>query len=191
MGILQAKMFNKKAADPKNKPDRILEAIDLKQGQNIADIGSGGGYFSLRFAETVGEKGRVYAIDENHEYLNFIKRNAEEKGLHNVTLVAISEGKLGLPEKDLDVVFMRNVTHHINDRIGYFKALRDYLKRGGRVAVIEYKRGKAISFRRLFGHHVSEETIAKEMNDAGFSLENRYDFLPEQHFAIYRMMNKP
>jgi len=59
MADIQAKMFNKKASDPRNKPDQIIEAIALKPGQSIADIGSGGGYFSLRFAEMIGKEGRV------------------------------------------------------------------------------------------------------------------------------------
>ena len=186
MGELQAKMFNKKAANPKNKPDQILNAIGLKRGQNIADIGSGGGYFSLRFAEIVGEKGKVYAIDEKQEYLDFTKRSAEEKGLHNLMVISASESGLNLSEKSLDVIFMRNVAHHISDRTAYFKGLRNHLMPGGRVVVIEYKRGKPISFRRLFGHHVTKETIVREMDEAGYSLEEEFDFLPEQHFSIFK-----
>ena len=65
----KAKMFNKKASDPKNKPDQIIETLGLQPGQTIADIGAGGGYFSLRFADAVGRKGVVYAIDTNPEFL--------------------------------------------------------------------------------------------------------------------------
>jgi arsenite methyltransferase len=189
MSELQAKMFNKKAANPKNKPGEVLSAIGLKPGQSIADFGSGGGYFSLRFAETVGEKGKVYAVDANREYLDFIRRSAETKGLHNLVLVFLSGSGLNLPDKALDFIFIRNVTHHISDRAAYFKALHKYLKPGGRVAIIEYKRGKTISFRRLFGHHVSEETIGKEMDEAGFFLDKRFDFLPEQHFSIFKLIS--
>ena len=61
-------MFNRKASDPKNKPDEILEALELQQGQRVADIGAGGGYFSLRFAEAVGKDGRVFAVDTNPKF---------------------------------------------------------------------------------------------------------------------------
>ena len=81
---------------------------------------------------------------------------------------------------------MRNVTHHIKDRKVYFKNLSRYLKPGGRFVVIEYNKGKPISFRRLFGHHVSKEVITKEMSGAGYVLEKQFDFLPEQHFSIFR-----
>ncbi len=82
MKNFQAKMFNKKASNPKNKPDQIIEAITLKPGQNIADIGAGGGYFSLRFAKIVGQEGKVYAVDASPDLLEFIKKSSK-KHLHN------------------------------------------------------------------------------------------------------------
>jgi len=184
MRNFKAEMFNKKAADPKNKPDQIIEAIGLKQRQTIADIGAGGGYFSLRFAEIVGEKGKVYTVDTNREFLEFVKNSAEEKDLNNIITVLV-ENKLDLPEKSLDFIFMRNVTHHIPNRVEYFKNLKRFLKTDGRIVIIEYKKGKFFTFRGLFGHGVPEKTIIQEMEEAGYELEKEFDFLPEQHFTIY------
>ncbi|HEC86262.1 MAG TPA: methyltransferase domain-containing protein, partial [Thermoplasmatales archaeon] len=157
MANFQAKMFNKKASDPKNKPDQIIEAIGLRPGQSIADIGSGGGYFSLRFAKIVGEEGKVYAVDTKPEFLEYIKSSAREKGLNNVIPTLVS-GDLDLPEKSLDLIFMRSVTHHIPNRVEYFKSLKQFLKPDGRIAIIEYKKGKTFTFRGLFGHYVPKET---------------------------------
>lgn len=184
MKNFKAEMFNKKAADPKNKPDKIIEVIGLKQGQSIADIGAGGGYFSLRFAEIVGDKGKVYAIDTNPEFLQFIKSNAKEKSLNNVVTI-LTKDKLDLPENNLDFIFMRNVTHHIPNRIEYFKNLKRFLKSNGKIVIIEYKKGKIFTFRGLFGHDVPKETIIQEMKEAGYLLEEEFDFLPEQHFTIF------
>ncbi|HDJ24139.1 MAG TPA: class I SAM-dependent methyltransferase, partial [Candidatus Aminicenantes bacterium] len=113
MSNFKAKMFNQKAAAPKNKPDQIIEAIELKPGSSIADIGAGGGYFALRFAEIVGHEGKVYALDTNQEFLQFIQHNATEKGLKNIVTILIEE-KPRLPEGSLDVIFMRNITHHLS-----------------------------------------------------------------------------
>ena len=181
----KAKMFNKKASDSKSKPDQIVSAIGLKPGQTIADIGTGGGYFSLRFAGIVGEKGKVYAIDTNPKFLEFVKNTAEEKGLNNITTVLAKGGKLNLPEQSLDFIFMRNVTHHIPNRIEYFKNLKGFLKFDGRIVITEYKKGKLFTFRGMFGHYVPKEIIIQEMKDAGCSLEKEFDFLPEQHFTIF------
>jgi len=185
MADIQAKMFNKKASDPRNKPDQIVEAIALKPGQSIADIGSGGGYFSLRFAEIVGKEGRVYAIDTKAEFLGYVKSSAKEKGLDNVIPTLVLGDKLDLPENSLDFIFMRNVTHHIPSRVEYFKNLKLFLKPDGMVIIIEYKKGKPFTFRGIFGHDVPKEIITREMEEAGYQLEREFDFLPEQHFTIY------
>ncbi len=185
MKNFQAEMFNKKASDPRNKPDQIIRSIAVKPGQNIADIGAGGGYFSLRFAEIVGKEGKVYAVDTNPEFLEFIKISAEENGLSNIISILAIKDRLDLSEKSLDFIFMRNVTHHIPNRGEYFRNLKDFLKSDGKIIIIEYKRGKFFSFRGLFGHYVPKGIIIEEMQDAGYLFEKEFDFLPEQHFTIY------
>jgi arsenite methyltransferase len=183
----KAKMFNMKASDPRNKPDQILKALELRQGQNVADIGAGGGYFCLRFAEAIGRKGKVYAVDTNPEFLEFIRNSAKEKKLNNVKTILVTEDKLSIPGKSLDLVFMRNVTHHIPNRVEYFRNLRGVLKPAGRIAVVEYRRSGRFSFHKLFGHHVNRETIVKEMVEAGYQLEKEFNFLPEQSFTIFSL----
>jgi len=180
-------MFNKKASDPKNKPNQILETLALQSGQNIADIGAGGGYFSLRFADKIGKEGLVYAVDTNQEFLEFIKNCTREKGLNNVEIILATEDGLILPKRSLNLIFMRNVTHHLPDRVKYFRNLADFLKPKGRIAIIEYKKGGHFSFHRIFGHYVPKETLIKEMEEAGFRLEKDFDFLPEQSFVIFSL----
>ncbi|MEO0101304.1 MAG: class I SAM-dependent methyltransferase [candidate division WOR-3 bacterium] len=186
MKSLKVQELNRKAGDPKNKPDEVLEAIALKPGQVVLDLGAGGGYFSFRFAEIVGEKGKVYALDINQEFLKFIEENAKEKKLHNIIPVLVRD-KLDLPKKSLDLIFMRNVTHHLPNRIEYFKNLKQFLRADGRVVIIEYKRGKFFSFRSLFKHYLPKKKIIKEMGEAGYLLEKDFDFLPEQHFTIWKI----
>lgn len=183
----KAKTFNRKASDPKNKADQILETLALQRGQSIADIGAGGGYFSLRFADAVGTKGQVYAVDTNPEFLEFISNNAKEKGLNNVKTILATEDGLTLPKNSLDWAFMRNVTHHLPDRVEYFRNLTSLLKPEGKIAIIEYKHGGLFSFRRIFGHYIPKEIIVEEMEEAGYRLEKEFDFLPEQSFTIFSL----
>ena len=187
MRNLKAEMFNRKASDPRNKPDQILEALALRQGQSVADIGAGGGYFCLRFAEAVGGEGRVYAVDTDLKFLEFIRRCAEERRLLNVETVLATEERLALPERSLDSVFTRNVFHHLTNRVEYFRELSHLLKPEGRVAIIEYRRGKPFTFRGIFGHSVPRETIIREMNEAGYQVKQEFDFLPEQSFTIFSL----
>ena len=182
---IKAKLFNKKASDPKNKPQDVLDSLRIEKGSIIADIGAGGGYFTLRFADTVGEKGRVYAIDTNPEFPEFIRNCAKEKGLDNVETILAAGDNLNLPEGILDLIFVRNVYHHLKNRVEYFRKLRILLKPEGRVAVIEYKPGGFFSFHAIFGHYVKREVIVEEMGKAGYTLDEKFDFLPEQSFTVF------
>jgi ubiquinone/menaquinone biosynthesis C-methylase UbiE len=183
----KAEMFNSKAADPKNKPDDILKALELQRGQNVTDIGSGGGYFVLRFAEIVGADGRVFAVDTDQTFLEFVKQSAKEKGLVNVEAVLAAKDAVALPEKSIDLIFMRNVCHHLPERPEYFKKLKTALKTEGKIAIIEYRKAKGFSFHKMFGHYVPKEEIIKEMEEAGYQLEKDLDFLPEQSFTIFHV----
>jgi arsenite methyltransferase len=185
LGNSKAEMFNSKASNPKNKPNEVLNALELQQGQNVADIGAGGGYFASRFAEIVGADGRVFAVDTDQNFLDFVKNSAKEKGLANVETVLAAKDSIALPEKSLDLIFMRNVCHHLPDRPEYFKKLKAALKPEGRIAIIEYRRDKGFSFHRMFGHYVPKEIIIKEMEEAGYQLEKDLDILPEQSFTIF------
>ena len=184
----KAEMFNSKASDPKNKPDEVVKNLELRRGQTVADIGAGGGYFALRFAEIVGTDGRVLAVDTNQNFLDFVKNIAEEKGLVNVETVLATKDTAPLPEKSIDLIFMRNVCHHLPKRPEYFKKLKTALKPEGRIAIIEYRKARGFSFHKLFGHYVPKEKIIKEMEEAGYQLEKDWAFLPEQSFTIFHVM---
>jgi ubiquinone/menaquinone biosynthesis C-methylase UbiE len=178
-------MFNRKASDPKNKPEEVLKALGLQLIQKVADIGAGGGFYSLRFAEVVGTGGQVFAVETNPMFLEFIQARAKEKGLSNIETVLATKESAALPAKSLDLIFMRNVCHHLQKRVEYFRKLQDPLGKDGRIAIVEYKGGKGFSFHRLLGHYVPKEKIIREMKEAGFQLEKDLDFLPEQSFTIY------
>ena len=190
MGNIKAEMFNKKAANPKYRADEIIKSISLKPGSSIADIGSGGGYFAFRFAKEVGEKGKVYCIDTNEEFLKFIKDNAIKRDLHNIITVLAESTKIDIGDDSLDFVFMRNVTHHMDKRIKYFKNLKELLKPKGAVIIIDYKKNRSKGFHTIFRHYISKEVIETEMNEAGYYKDKEFDFLPEQHFTIYLRKNK-
>jgi ubiquinone/menaquinone biosynthesis C-methylase UbiE len=157
--------------------------LRLQQGQVIADIGAGGGYFSLRFAEIVGKNGRVFAVDTSQNFLEYIKNEAEKKGLKNIETILVTGEKLSLPEQGLDLIFMRNVYHHLRNRVEYFRKIRHFLKPNGKVAIIEHD--KSLALHSIFGHYVPKEIIIKEMEEAGFLVEREFDFLPSHSFIIF------
>jgi len=185
MTARRAEMYNRKAASPASKPEQILEILDLQPGQKVADIGSGGGHYVLRFAPVVGNEGHVYAVDTNPEFLKYISQEARERGLDNITTLLVTDGAPGLPAHSLDLVFMRNVHHHLPNRIEYFKKLREALKPDGQVAIIEHDGKGFLNLFRLFGRFTSQETIVEEMTAAGFQAIKQPDILAKQSLTIF------
>jgi arsenite methyltransferase len=179
----KSRMFNNQASDPKSKPDEILKVLALQPGQKVADIGAGGGYFSLRFAEVVSSQGHVYAVDTDSGKVDFIKKSVAEKGASNIEVVLVGKEGLSLPEK-VDLIFLRNVYHHIPNRVEYFTKLKESLKPGGRIVIVEHKGGGGIH--RLFEHRVTGETIIEEMTKAGYRVAESLDILPKQSFTIFQ-----
>ena len=166
-------------------PDRVLKTLSIKEGQTVVDIGSGGGYFTFRFASQVGRKGRVYAVDTKEGYLDFIRAEKSKKGLDNVFTVFADDMQKTLPINEVDLIFIRNVYHHLPDPAGYFSGLNVFLRPGGRIVIIDYASGGGFSFHELFGHHVKSEDIIHDLADAGYGLKESYDFIPEQSFLVF------
>lgn len=180
-----AEHFNESAAALESKPDLILQNLKIKPGMVILDLGSGGGYFSFRFAESVGPEGRIHAADVNNDYLQIIEKERTKRGLRNISTVTARTDGVDLPAGTIDLIFIRNVFHHLPDRAAYFRRLARLLKPAGRIALIEYKEGGFFS--RQWGHNSSTAEIIKTMSEAGYEQKENLDFLPEQSFLIFAL----
>lgn len=178
-------LLNREAASPKSRSEQIMEALQVREGWAVADLGSGGGYFTLRFAKKVGPHGKVYAIDKRADYLEFVRRQAERRGLGNIVYVVTANDRPDLPEAALDLVFVRNVFHHLSRPVAYMASLRTYLKPGGLIAVIEHKPKGGLTFVALFKHTTSSDVISGNMEDAGYSPSKSFDLLPGQSFCLF------
>lgn len=134
------KILNREASSARSRPEEVLKQLRVSEGQAVADLGSGGGYFTLVFASKTGAAGRVYAVDVEKKYLDFIKRQAKRAGLGNIVLVLADKGEADLPKAGLDLIFARNVFHHLPEPPDYCARLKKYLKPGGKVAIVEHKK---------------------------------------------------
>jgi arsenite methyltransferase len=169
--------------DAWQQPERVLAALDLQPGQRIADIGSGGGYFTFHLARAVGPEGKVFAADIDAEMNDYVRRRAAELGLGNIeTILAEFDDPL-LPEDGVDLIFLCNTYHHLSDRTEYFRRARRYLRPGGRVAIVDFRREGGF-FIRLTGHYSDVETIRRELEPAGYTVAAAHDFLSRQLFII-------
>ena len=183
--LKKAIMFNKKASRKRSKSNEIIDILAIKKGNKIADIGSGGGYFTIKFAKLIGDEGQIYSIDVNSEFLKYIKIQAEKNGLKNISTIHTKSESPEMPKEKLDYIFIRNVFHHIPNRINYMKRLGDGLKENGKIIIIEHNGKGIFNFNKLFGHYVKSEKIKNEMEKAGYSINKEYDFINQQSFTIF------
>jgi arsenite methyltransferase len=183
----KAKMFNRKAARRQSRADEIIKVLNVQLGETIADLGSGGGFFIFLFSQLVGEKGKVYAIDTNQDFLEFVNKQALKQGITNIKTVYATEQSIPLPTHSVDLLFVRSVYHHLQNRTLYFSEAKKLLTSQGRIAIIEFsQQGCTLSFHRRCGHNVPKEIIVEEMTKAGYIVSSSFDFLPIQSFTIFR-----
>ncbi|HIK85440.1 MAG TPA: methyltransferase domain-containing protein [Myxococcales bacterium] len=163
-------------------PERVVTTLALSPGDEIADLGSGGGYFTYRFAEAVGKSGKVYALDVDESLLAYIEGQAQERNLPQIVTVHAPEDGLGLPDASVDMIFLSNVYHHLPDPIDYFRGAGSALRKGGRLVVVEFR---GASFPR--GHATTPGEIRTQLQAAGYEIIDSYDFLEKQSFQIFRL----
>ncbi len=178
-------LFNSEAASEESMADRVVAALNIREGDAVADLGSGGGYFTVKIAAKTGPRGTVYAVDVDRGMLERVAALAKENGLSNIETVAAKEDGSGLEKASVDLVFVRNVYHHLPERGKYFANVRAVLKPGGRVAIVEYQKKQGFTFTGLFGHQTPEEEVVALMERAGYARKERFDFLPRQSFNTF------
>lgn len=176
-----AKSFDDPARDKWQMPSRVIEALGLKPGMKVADIGAGTGYFSMRLAKTPGVS--VFAADIEPKMVDYLKNRAASEHAANVSAVLASATSPNLPEP-VDVIVVVDTYHHLPNRPAYFRDLRKSLRPGGRIAIVDFRKeapeGPPVHFR------FTPQQIEDEMKAAGYQLERSHDFLPRQHFLIFR-----
>lgn len=168
-------------------PDRVVESLALQPGDHVADIGAGHGYFVLRLADAVGPDGRVYAVEVTPEKLQDLQRQVARSTFRNVEVVLGELDDPRLPDKSIDLAFVCNTYHHIDDRPAYFARLQGDLSPRGRVAIVDL-RDDVSGLPGLFlssDHSTARDQLFQEMTEAGYEEEQDFDFLPFQHFVIF------
>ena len=176
-----AKSFDDPARDAWQLPARVIDALQLKSGMKVADIGAGTGYFSMRLARVPGVS--VFAVDIEPKMVEYLQQRAHKEHAMNVTAVLAGASSPNLPEP-VDVILVVDTYHHLPNRPAYFRELRKSLKPDGRIAIVDFRKdapdGPPVHFR------FTPQQIQDEMKQAGYELQSAHDFLPRQHFLIFR-----
>lgn len=177
-----AQVFDDPERDAWQKPHEVLRALALEPGAQVADLGAGTGYFTVRLANML-PAGRVYAVDIEPDMVRYLEARAQREGLRNVVAVKGEPDDPRLPEK-VDLVLLVDVYHHIGDRAPYFRRLRDSLRPGGRVAIVDFKLDSPAGPPRAA--RIAPETVEAEMKAAGYAVTAEHRFLPYQYFLVFR-----
>jgi ubiquinone/menaquinone biosynthesis C-methylase UbiE len=178
-----AKKFDDPERDKWQKPQEVIRALKINAEDKIADLGAGTGYFAFRIAREC-PKAIIYAADVEPDMVRYLKKKSREQKLDNVVAVETPANELVLPAK-VNLVIVVDTYHHIDDRVSYFKKLKELLLPGGRLAIVDFT--KASPMGPPVEHRIGKEKVTAELGESGFDLNDDLDLLPNQHFLIFRI----
>lgn len=185
MGHQAADWLERAERQEEEAPDKLVAALELKPGDQVADVGAGTGYFSWRLARLVGSTGTVYAVDIQQEMLDLLARKMAERGLKNVKGVLGEISDPRLPANTLDLALMVDVYHEFSHPYEMMENLCKSLKKGGRVVFVEYRLEDPTVPIKLV-HKMSEAQVRKEMEPHPLEYVKTVRTLPRQHIIIFR-----
>ena len=166
------------------RPERALDAIGIKAGQVVADVGAGSGYYTVRLARRVAPGGRVYATDIQPEMIALLRERLAREKVSGVDPVLATDVDPRLPEGSLDLVLMVDVYHELSHPQAMLRKLKRSLKPGGRLVLIEFrKEDPDVPIR--FEHKMSVAEARLELEAEGYRLDRVSDVLPWQHILIF------
>ncbi|MFO1499999.1 MAG: class I SAM-dependent methyltransferase [Verrucomicrobiota bacterium] len=167
------------------RPDLLLQLLQLKPGEMVADIGAGSGYLSWRIARLVGPGGRVYAVDVQQEMLDALVGKMAERRVTNVVPVLGSVTNTALPPNRIDLAIMVDVYHEFSHPFEMMESIHRALKPNGRVVFVEYRgEDPTVPIKRL--HKMTQDQVRKEMAPHHLAWQNTLTNLPRQHVLIFR-----
>jgi predicted methyltransferase len=163
-------IFDSPGRDERLQINRVMEILGVAPGKTVADIGAGGGWFTVRAARRVGETGVVYAVDINPESIRYIDDRVKKERLHNVKTILSQPDDPLLPANSIDSVLLLKTYHEVAQPITLMRNLRAALRPGAKVGVID-RNGNGEN------HGVSSDVVIREAEQAGYKLLAKYDFV--------------
>jgi len=178
------KVFDDPARDDWQKPQLLVEALKLRAGMCVADLGAGTGYFSGYLSKSVGSEGTVFAVDTEPNLVVYLRERAERENTPNVVPILASADNPRLPAASVDVVLIVDTYHHVDGRRDYFRRLQRSLTRTGRVAIVDWHK-RDLPVGPPPSHKLAREQVMEEMAAAGYVLVEEPSVLPYQYFLIF------
>lgn len=187
MGHQGAGWLERPEREEEERTDLLVEALDLKPGQVVADVGAGSGYFSWRMARKVGEKGTVHAVEIQQQFLDLLMANMRRRKVDAIVRPVLGTAQdPNLPEASCDVILLVDVYHEFDHPFEMARAMARALKPGGRLVLVEYRgEDPTVPIKPL--HKMTEAQIRKELAvHPQVAFERNIGTLPRQHIAVFR-----
>lgn len=172
--------------EQEERPQLVLDALGLKKGQAVADLGCGSGYYAFRMAELVGVEGKVFAIDIEPRMLDFVRQRAQRERVTNIEAVRATTEDPNLAPRSIDLLLMVDVYHELEHPYEVMQKVRAALKPGGRVALVEF-RGEDPKLMIKAVHKMTEKQVIAEMAAVGLKHVKTVRTLPIQHLTIFEL----
>ncbi|MEW6599671.1 MAG: methyltransferase domain-containing protein [Nitrospirota bacterium] len=179
------KRFEDPERDKWQKPAEVVKAMNLREGDVVADIGAGTGYFTRHIAVAVGPSGKALGLDIEPGMVEYMKEDAKKLNLNNYEARVVRTDDPELAPHSVDVIFLCDTYHHIENRVEYFSNIIPSLKPGGRVVVVDFI--KDSDFGPPRDHKMAQEVVVDELQRAGYKLIRTHALLPYQYFLEFGM----
>lgn len=163
-------IFDSPGRDERLQINRVMDLLDIKPGRNVADIGAGSGWFTVRAARRVASNGTVYAVDINREAVEYLEQRAKKEQLQNIKPILSEPDDPRLPANSVDAVLLLKTYHEVADPIALLSKLRPSLKPGAKIGIID-RNGNGGD------HGVNKDVVIREAAQAGYELQDSQDFV--------------
>ncbi len=185
-------LFNNPRRDQWEQTSLFLEALKMKKGAVIADIGSGPGYFTYRFSHMVGQQGRVFAIDTVQKHLEYVDHFREKFGMQNITTIHTDGKTIGLAGKKVDMVFLCSLYHNIygmatlEAREQFIQSIKGALKADGLLYLIDNGLVEP-GILPYHGPYIAKELIIAQLNQYGFDLVEQHQPIAQRYMLVFKL----
>ncbi|MDE0913822.1 MAG: methyltransferase domain-containing protein [Planctomycetota bacterium] len=165
--------------------DAIVAALELNDGENVADVGAGTGLFLKPFSRAVGAGGRVFPVEISPRFVDHLRQRSQDESLGNVQVTHCSETDSGLQAETVDAVFICDTYHHFTYPMTTLSSLHRAIRSGGRLYLVDFERIPGVSSEWLLGHvRADKATFRAEIEAAGFTFEEELEVGLEENYML-------
>lgn len=179
--------FEREGREIYDRRHEIVDALRLRRGMTVADIGAGSGLFSALFASRVGPEGKVYAVDIAAPFVDLIRERAAEAGLRQIVGVVCTERSVELPASSIDLAFVCDTYHHFEYPRASLASIHSALRRDGELIVIDFHRIPGKSSDWILNHvRAGQDVFTQEIEASGFVKVEEIPLLQENYMLRFR-----